>query len=799
MNTRVVVSLTVAAVLLSPCAALAARPAKPAAVTKSKPAQPRKATPPGRTPATGKTAAPAAALAPGNRTWALLVGVSKYQNPLIVSLRFPASDATAIRDALVDPQLGGLPAGNVRLLTDDQATTANIFGAVDGFLKPNVKPGDQVILFLAGHGVAKGVGLEAKSFFLSTNIRGITTPMLEASAVDLKLLSEKLSELPAAKFAVFVDACREDPTPGRALKGNMMSDVMSRGLQIVPRGPGHPAEAATFFACSIGQRAFEDPSLQHGVFTYWILDGIRHADIPKRPDGAVDLGLLASYVTGRVAGWAKSASAKGDFEVEQTPELVTDGELSEPIVLVHVRRPLPATPISAVPPTLTVVTEPAGGLVTLDGERVGTAPVRKSLPRGGRYTLRVETPGCAPVERPITALDGYGMEVTVTLPPGPRSAAAPASQEASDLYSRAQEAEERQQWEVAEAGYDAAVKADPQFELSYERLAELRLQRGKTGAAIGTLIELANQMPSLRAYSLLSRAYSLLAVRQGGSDPGQAANVEPKRKKGGLFGSVLGKIGGRKQEKQKEPAGYVIPPDAPTAAALALRAAGEAVKRDPAAADAQSALGFALIATDSDGKNKDEALAAFGKAVLMEPQNAAHHYGMGYAIRTYAQRIKEEAARKSELQRAVAALKQALELRPHYYEAHRELAFCYHLLDDLPAAQREYEQANANRGAATDENEIAAVNLSMAGIDRQQAQSANGEQKQNLLAASDGYLSDAREINPNLQIALRILNQAGVSTRVADYLPAELRQFLDLPGALERGIKGRIPSLPGLP
>src|SRR5205823_2686281 len=145
--------------------------------------------------------------APGSRTWAVLVGVSKYQNPLIASLRFPASDATAIRDALVDRQLGGLPAGNVRLLTDDQATTANILGAIDGFLKPNVKPGDQVILFLAGHGIAKGVGLEAKGFFLSTDIRGITTPALEASAVDLKALSEKLSELPAARFIVFVDAC----------------------------------------------------------------------------------------------------------------------------------------------------------------------------------------------------------------------------------------------------------------------------------------------------------------------------------------------------------------------------------------------------------------------------------------------------------------------------------------------------------------------------------------------------------------------------------------------------------------
>src|SRR5216684_2612986 len=214
MLTRMVVSLTLVAGLLSPGLTWAARPTKPAAAAKSKPAQPRKPNAPGGAPSTGKAAAPAADTAPvpGNSTWALLVGVSKYQNPQIVSLRFPASDATAIRDALVDRQLGGLPAGNVRLLTDEQATTANILGAVDSFLKPNVKPGDQVIIFLAGHGVAKGVGLDAKGFLLSTDIKGLTTPVLEATAVDLKVLSEKLSELPAAKFVMFVDACREDPT-----------------------------------------------------------------------------------------------------------------------------------------------------------------------------------------------------------------------------------------------------------------------------------------------------------------------------------------------------------------------------------------------------------------------------------------------------------------------------------------------------------------------------------------------------------------------------------------------------------
>src|SRR5437773_10212510 len=62
-------------------------------------------------------------------TWALLIGVSKYQNPQITSLKFPSADAASIRDALVDAQLGQVPADHVRLITDEQATRGNILDA----------------------------------------------------------------------------------------------------------------------------------------------------------------------------------------------------------------------------------------------------------------------------------------------------------------------------------------------------------------------------------------------------------------------------------------------------------------------------------------------------------------------------------------------------------------------------------------------------------------------------------------------------------------------------------------------
>src|SRR5258708_7107620 len=94
MSQRIVVVLTLVLAPLCPALAMAAPPAhaaKPAA--KAKPAAARKPV------STGKPAGDVRP-APRNNTWALLVGVSKYQNPAILSLRYPSSDATALRDAL---------------------------------------------------------------------------------------------------------------------------------------------------------------------------------------------------------------------------------------------------------------------------------------------------------------------------------------------------------------------------------------------------------------------------------------------------------------------------------------------------------------------------------------------------------------------------------------------------------------------------------------------------------------------------------------------------------------------------
>lgn len=424
----------------------------------------------------------------------------------------------------------------------------------------------------------------------------------------------------------------------------------------------------------------------------------------------------------------------------------------------------------------------------------------ETVEKPGEYKVRVEAPGYKPVERSVKVLDGYEHQIVVRLEPG--DASAPTGK-AAEFYQRALDAETRQQWEVATGGYRAVLDTDPKFAPAYERLAELYTRQGRLPDAIGVLVNMVAQTPpTAHGYSLLSRAYSTFAAREsaaGGDDKDSKSGEgeSPKKKKGGLFGKVKGALG--KGDDDKDDGGkraipdtYVVPTKADESQALAQKAAGEALKLDKTAAEAHLANGFALTA-DRNGKTKREAMDAFGQAVFLDPKDAANHYGLGYGIRSFAQGM-EGKARDTELKRAVAALQEALKLRPDYYEAHRELGFCYHLLDDTSAALHEYELANANRGAATDEDEVAGVGVAMSSIHKKEAERSTGAQKQQHEAASEGYFAGAQELRPNLTRALGILDGAGLRSRLTGNLPVSAQDLLSR-------VRARIPrpNLPGLP
>jgi tetratricopeptide (TPR) repeat protein len=170
--------------------------------------------------------------------------------------------------------------------------------------------------------------------------------------------------------------------------------------------------------------------------------------------------------------------------------------------------------------------------------------------------------------------------------PGGRGIDAPADSKGEEFFKRAVEAEGQQKWEEALGSYSLALDTDAKFAPAYERLSALQTRRGLLKDAVATLVKMVAQVPSAHSYSLLALSSAKYSIREK-----QLAAAEPQEeKKGGLLG-----------RKKKAPApvvstsGFAMPVNALDAAALSLRAAQQAVKLAPVAAESQLALGFALL------------------------------------------------------------------------------------------------------------------------------------------------------------------------------------------------------------
>src|SRR5262245_15005568 len=449
--------------------------------------------------------------------WALLIGVGDYPGNT-VDLKYPGADARSIKDLLISS--AGFAENHVRLLTDDgageaRATKQNVFDAIDQYLAPRVQPGHEIIIFLAGHGIVDGVGAQAKSYFLPVDTDIQSKETVARTAIDMEELISKLSALKASQFTLFYDACREDPSPGRGFKGNPLTDVTARILTLTPTRvqqsrPQAPAPTSVvFYACQIGERAFESSQLQHGVFTYYILRGLR--ELANRPDGRVEAGQLAGYLSENVRKW--SQEAKNPFGQDQNPTMVAT-DVRGPVMDARVLPLYGNVPETTAASGIRLTTYPEGATISINGKEAGRGTIQKDLPPN-QYTVRAELPGFQPSETKISVIAGYRQEITIDLQ----------ASTGNSNYEKGIQFERRQLWARAFASYQQGMREDPNSESGYESLAQAYGKNGRYREAIELLIVAAQKFPD-NALILARRSRAQSAMKLG--DDVLAASFGPQ-------------------------------------------------------------------------------------------------------------------------------------------------------------------------------------------------------------------------------------------------------------------------------
>jgi tetratricopeptide (TPR) repeat protein len=224
--------------------------------------------------------------------WAIVVGISEYKDESL-NLKYAHRDAEALYELLLTPSGGGFEPEHVFKLVNEEATTANITRALRSFLKKPAKE-DIVLIYFACHG-APDVDRPGIVYLLThdvdrKDISGTALPMRE---IDLSLRENLLAE----RVIILADTCHSAAIGGgigrRDASDN--SAVVNSYLREVGKSRGG---VALLTSAEANEVSFEDAKWGdgHGVFTHYLLEGMKGAADRSPKNGVVTVGELFEYV-----------------------------------------------------------------------------------------------------------------------------------------------------------------------------------------------------------------------------------------------------------------------------------------------------------------------------------------------------------------------------------------------------------------------------------------------------------------------------------------------------------------------
>ncbi|MBL7820542.1 MAG: tetratricopeptide repeat protein [Saprospiraceae bacterium] len=226
------------------------------------------------------------------KTYAVVVGISDYQDSGIPDLRFADKDAHAFADFLRSPAGGALDENHLKVLINQQATAAQFAIALD-WLWEVAKENDRVFIYFSGHGDVEKRSLSQPGYLLCWDAPAKV--YMAGGALNVRDLKEVVSTLSIqnkAKVILITDACRSGKLSGSGVDG-AQATTSNLSQQF--------ANEVKILSCQPNEYSIEGEQWGggRGAFSYHLINSIYGlADANK--DFAVSLKEIGRYLDDRV-------------------------------------------------------------------------------------------------------------------------------------------------------------------------------------------------------------------------------------------------------------------------------------------------------------------------------------------------------------------------------------------------------------------------------------------------------------------------------------------------------------------
>jgi len=227
------------------------------------------------------------------KLWVLLVGINKYSDSDIPMLRYSAVDCQGLAEALT-VATQRFPHKEIIVHHDFAALTPEL-SAVQSSLKyiiSTARAQDTVLFYFSGHGFLEP---DQQAVLCLADTR--KDDLLNTGWGMSELLG-MLGECAATQQLVWLDACHSGGMTLIGARGeNTTTALQNPTSQLVELLRQRATQSKGFYAllsCDQGQQSWEFPELGHGVFTYFLIRGLRGEAADAQ--GVIEVDGLYKYV-----------------------------------------------------------------------------------------------------------------------------------------------------------------------------------------------------------------------------------------------------------------------------------------------------------------------------------------------------------------------------------------------------------------------------------------------------------------------------------------------------------------------
>ena len=199
-------------------------------------------------------------------------------------LRYAEADAKAIHAVLCDPRAGTFDLGDVRLFASAETTADRVKAAFMEVLGA-ADASDVLVVYFAGHTLSPDWSRATDSYLVTPELDQAALARNPDAGLRMTFLKRDVLDAFPGKALLILDCCRA---------GTVLT-ATGRDIDLVSVAGRDHARYTALMASAADDVAREDPALEHGVFTYHVLQAMRGDAADAQGD--VTFQSLGSYLS----------------------------------------------------------------------------------------------------------------------------------------------------------------------------------------------------------------------------------------------------------------------------------------------------------------------------------------------------------------------------------------------------------------------------------------------------------------------------------------------------------------------